>query len=177
MDSIRCLALEKVAEPLKAPYNCPYSGSQCSVTGNIPELMTHLKNNHNIYMRDLAAFEHRYAQPLKNATGMLCIFNCHGRQFCYHFEYFLLETSPCYIAFIRFMGDDNDADNFRYSLTISANCRTLSWQGVPSSIRHSHKKLRDSLDGLVISPSMALLFSDGDKKGLNLIVHGRVWME
>ncbi|GKF71982.1 E3 ubiquitin protein ligase SINAT2-like protein, partial [Tanacetum coccineum] len=53
----------------------------------------------------------------------------------------------------------------------------LDNEGVPSSIHHSHKKLRDSLDGLVISPSMALLFSDGDKKGLNLIVHGRVWME
>nr|GEW99952.1 E3 ubiquitin-protein ligase SINAT2 [Tanacetum cinerariifolium] len=67
-----------------------------------------------------------------------------------------------------------DMDSIRYSLTISANCQTLSWQGVPSSIRHSHKKLQDSLDGLVISP---LLFSDGDKKGLNLIVHGRVWKE
>ncbi|PWA44060.1 hypothetical protein CTI12_AA506990 [Artemisia annua] len=60
-------------------------------------------------------------------------------------RYFLLDTYPCNIAFIRFMGDDNDAKNFRYSLTIIANCRKLSWQGVPSSIRHSHQKILDSL--------------------------------
>nr|GEX30012.1 E3 ubiquitin-protein ligase SINAT2-like [Tanacetum cinerariifolium] len=35
MDSIRCLALEKVAEPLKAPYNCPYS--ECSTSGREDE--------------------------------------------------------------------------------------------------------------------------------------------
>ncbi|PWA71766.1 hypothetical protein CTI12_AA277410 [Artemisia annua] len=178
MGSIRCLALEKVAEPLKVPYNCPYSGSQCSVTGNIPELVTHLKDGHNIYMHNEAEFTHCCTQSHKddNVTGMLGVYNCYGRQFCYHFEYFLLDTSPCYIAFMQFMGDDNDAENFRYSLEIVGNCRKLSWQGVPSSIRHSHLNIQDSLDGLAISPSMALLFSDRNKKGLNLLVKGRIWM-
>ncbi|GJR37916.1 E3 ubiquitin protein ligase SINAT2 [Tanacetum coccineum] len=179
MGSIICLALEKLAEPLKVPYNCPYSGSQCSVTGNIPELVTHLTDCHNVYMRNDAELTHYYAQSHEddNVTGMLGIFNCHGRQFCYHFDYFLLNSSPCYIAFIRFMGDDNDAQNFRYSLEVIGNSRKLSWQGVPSSIRRSHEKIRDNLDGLAISPSMALLFSDENKKGLNLLVKGRIWME
>lgn len=82
-----------------------------------------------------------------------------------------------YMAFLRFMGDDDDAKRFSYSLEVGGFSRKLTWQGVPRSIRDSHKTVRDSLDGLIIQRSMALFFSGGDRKELKLKVAGRIWRE
>ncbi|GKC18135.1 E3 ubiquitin protein ligase SINAT2 [Tanacetum coccineum] len=38
------------------------------------------------------------------------------------------------IAFIRFMGEDIEAKEFRYSLEMGVDRRELKWQGVPKSI-------------------------------------------
>jgi len=97
--------------------------------------------------------------------------------FCLHFEAFQLGMAPIYMAFLRFMGDDNEAKNFSYSLEVGANGRKLIWQGVPRSIRDSHRKVRDSHDGLIIQRNMALFFSGGDRKELKLRVTGRIWKE
>ncbi|KAJ6851892.1 E3 ubiquitin-protein ligase SINAT5 [Iris pallida] len=76
LGDIRCLALEKVAESLELPckycplgcpenfpyysklkheaqcnfrpYNCPYAGSECSFVGDIPYLVTHLRDDHKV---------------------------------------------------------------------------------------------------------------------------------
>ena len=85
--------------------------------------------------------------------------------------------APVYIAFLRFMGDENDASKFSYSLEVGANGRKLKWQGVPRSIRDSHKTVRDSLDGLIITRNIALFFSGGDRQELKLKVAGRIWKE
>ncbi|KAL5724608.1 RING-type E3 ubiquitin transferase [Ranunculus cassubicifolius] len=209
MGNIRCLALEKVAESLELPcryhdlgclgvfpyysklkheqlcrfrpYNCPYAGSECPITGDIPSLVAHLKNDHKVDMHDGCTFNHRYVkanpQEVENATWMLTVFNCFGQHFCLHFEAFLSGASPVYMAFLRFMGDDNDAKNFSYSLEVGGNGRKLMWQGVPRSIRDSHKKVRDSYDGLVIHRNMALFFSGGNRQELKLRVTGRIWKE
>ncbi|PIA25859.1 hypothetical protein AQUCO_10500002v1 [Aquilegia coerulea] len=209
MGNIRCLALEKVAESLELPckyqnhgcldvfpyysklkheqlcrfrpYNCPYAGSECPVTGDIPTLVAHLKNDHKVDMHDGCTFNHRYVksnpQEVENATWMLTVFNCFGQHFCLHFEAFLSGAAPVYMAFLRFMGDDNDAKNFSYSLEVGGNGRKLLWQGVPRSIRDSHKKVRDSYDGLVIHRNMALFFSGGNRQELKLRVTGRIWKE
>ncbi|XP_024156455.1 E3 ubiquitin-protein ligase SINAT2 isoform X2 [Rosa chinensis] len=103
LGNIRCLALEKVAESLDLPcryqiygcpdifpyysklkhekvckcrpYNCPYAGAECSVTGDILFLMMHLKNDHKVDMHDGSTFNHRYVksnpQEVENATWML----------------------------------------------------------------------------------------------------------
>lgn len=105
------------------------------------------------------------------------VFSCFGQYFCLHFEAFQLGMVPVYIAFLRFMGDDNEAKNYSYSLEIGGNGRKLIWQGVPRSIRDSHKKVRDSYDGLIIHRNMALFFSGGDRKELKLRVTGRIWKE
>lgn len=105
------------------------------------------------------------------------VFNCFGRQFCLHFEAFQLGTAPVYMAFLRFMGDDNDAKKFSYSLEVGANGRKLIWQGIPRSIRDSHRKVRDSQDGLIIQRNLALYFSGGDRQELKLRVTGRIWKE
>lgn len=107
----------------------------------------------------------------------LQVFSCYGQYFCLHFEAFQLGMAPVYIAFLRFMGDDNDAKNYSYSLEVGGNGRKLSWQGVPRSIRDSHRKVRDSFDGLIIQRNMALFFSGGDRKELKLRVTGRIWKE
>lgn len=105
MGNIRCLALEKVAESLELPcrhqelgchdifpyysklkheqncrfrpYNCPYAGSECSITGDIPYLVTHLKDDHNVDMHDGCTFNHRYVKSnpheVENATWMLTV--------------------------------------------------------------------------------------------------------
>lgn len=105
------------------------------------------------------------------------VFNCFGRQFCLHFEAFQLGMAPVYMAFLRFMGDDNEAKKFSYSLEVGANGRKLIWQGIPRSIRDSHNKVRDSQDGLIIQRNMALYFSGGDRQELKLRVTGRIWKE
>ncbi|RWV86550.1 hypothetical protein BHE74_00052651 [Ensete ventricosum] len=88
-----------------------------------------------------------------------------------------LGTAPVYIAFLRFMGDDNEAKNYSYSLEVGGYGRKIIWQGVPRSIRDSHRKVRDSYDGLIIQRNMALFFSGGDRKELKLRVTGRIWKE
>eukprot|EP00271_Cylindrocystis_brebissonii_P013157 TRINITY_DN32768_c0_g1_i1.p1 TRINITY_DN32768_c0_g1~~TRINITY_DN32768_c0_g1_i1.p1 ORF type:complete len:327 (-),score=42.27 TRINITY_DN32768_c0_g1_i1:1030-2010(-) len=209
LGNIRCLALEKVAEALELPcrhhsfgcteilpyytklrheaacnfrpYTCPYAGSECTVTGDIPFLVAHLRDEHRVDMHVGCSFNHRYVkqnpQEVENATWMLTVFQCHGQHFCLHFEAFQLGNVPVYIAFLRFMGDDNVAKQFSYSLEVGANGRKLTWQGVPRSIRESHRKVRDSQDGLIIFRSMALFFSGGERKELKLRVTGKIWRE
>ncbi|KAL4558151.1 hypothetical protein LXL04_036348 [Taraxacum kok-saghyz] len=209
LGNIRCLALEKVAESLDLPcrhkplgcheifpyysklnhevkcrfrpYNCPYAGSKCSVTADVANLVTHLKNDHNVDMHDGCTFNHRYVKSnpheVENATWMLTVFNCYGRQFCLHFEAFQLGMAPVYISFLRFIGEDSEAKNFSYSLEVGGYGRKLTWQGVPRSIRDSHQVIRDSQDGLIIPRKLALFFSGGNRKELKLRVIGRIWKE
>eukprot|EP01018_Ginkgo_biloba_P010558 Gb_35017 [translate_table: standard] len=209
LGNIRCLALEKVAVSLDLPckyhnlgcsdifpyyskleheaqcafrpYNCPYAGSECSIMGDIPTLVAHLRDDHKVDMHNGCTFNHRYVKlnprEVENATWMLTVFNCFGQYFCLHFEAFQLGMAPVYMAFLRFMGDDSVAKNFSYSLEVGAKGRKLIWQGVPRSIRDSHRKVRDSHDGLIIQRNMALFFSGGDRKELKLRVTGRIWKE
>ncbi|GAA0143714.1 ubiquitin-protein ligase [Lithospermum erythrorhizon] len=209
LGDIRCLALEKVAESLDLhckyytlgcpeifpyynklkhealcnfrPYNCPYAGSECSITGDIPCLVTHLKDDHKVDMHSGCTFNHRYVKSnpreVENATWMLTVFHCFGQYFCLHFEAFMLGMAPVYMAFLRFMGDEADARNYTYSLEVGANGRKLIFEGTPRSIRDSHRKVRDSHDGLIIQRNMALFFSGGDRKELKLRVTGRIWKE
>uniref|UniRef100_A0ACD5ZNJ8 Uncharacterized protein n=1 Tax=Avena sativa TaxID=4498 RepID=A0ACD5ZNJ8_AVESA len=105
LGDIRCLALEKVAESLELPckyyslgcpeifpyysklkhesqcnfrpYNCPYAGSECSVVGDIPFLVTHLRDDHKVDMHSGCTFNHRYVKSspreVENATWMLTV--------------------------------------------------------------------------------------------------------
>ncbi|KAF4361348.1 hypothetical protein G4B88_005138 [Cannabis sativa] len=167
LGNIRCLALEKVAESLDLPcryqllgcndifpyysklkheknckhrpFSCPYAGAECSVTGDIPFLVMHLRDDHKVDMHDGSTFNHRY-----------------------------LGMAPVYMAFLRFMGDDDEAKQFTYSLEVGGNGRRLMWQGIPRSIRDSHRKVRDSQDGLIIQRNLALFFSGGSRQELKL---------
>ncbi|MQL80826.1 hypothetical protein Taro_013280 [Colocasia esculenta] len=228
LGDIRCLALEKLAESLELPckyyslgcpeifpyysklkhegqcifqpYHCPYAGSECSVVGDIPFLVSHLKDDHKVDMHTGCTFNHRYvkanAREVENATWMLTvssypslfsfplekmiltlIFNCFGQYFCLHFEAFQIGMAPVYIAFLRFMGSESEARNYSYSLEVGAHGRKLMWEGTPRSIRDSHRKVRDSHDGLIIQRNMALFFSGSDKKELKLRVTGKIWKE
>lgn len=105
LGDIRCLALEKVAESLELPckycslgcpeifpyysklkheavcnfrpYNCPYAGSDCSVVGDIPFLVAHLRDDHKVDMHSGCTFNHRYVKSnpreVENATWMLTV--------------------------------------------------------------------------------------------------------
>jgi E3 ubiquitin-protein ligase SIAH1 len=105
LGDIRCLALEKVAESLELPckyyslgcpevfpyyskrkhesqcnfrpYNCPYAGSECSVVGDIPFLVAHLRDDHKVDMHSGCTFNHRYVKSnpreVENATWMLTV--------------------------------------------------------------------------------------------------------
>lgn len=105
------------------------------------------------------------------------MFQCFGQYFCLHFEAFQLGMAPVYMAFLRFMGDEDDARNYTYSLEVGGSGRKQTWEGTPRSVRDSHRKVRDSHDGLIIQRNMALFFSGGDKKELKLRVTGRIWKE
>lgn len=105
LGDIRCLALEKIAESLKLackfctfgcqeilpyysklkhesacyyrPYTCPYAGSDCPIDGDIPFLVSHLRDDHKVDMHSGCTFNHRYvkANPceVENATWMLTV--------------------------------------------------------------------------------------------------------
>jgi E3 ubiquitin-protein ligase SIAH1 len=105
------------------------------------------------------------------------VFHCFGQYFCLHFEAFQLGMAPVYMAFLRFMGDETEARNYTYSLEVGGHGRKLTWEGTPQSVRDSHRKVRDSHDGLIIQRNMALFFSGGDRKELKLRVTGRIWKE
>lgn len=81
------------------------------------------------------------------------------------------------MTFMRFMGDEDEAKQFSYSLEVGGNGRKLTWQGIPRSIRDSHKKVRDSQDGLIIQRNLALFFSGSNRQELKLKVAGRIWKE
>lgn len=105
LGNIRCLALEKIAASLELPckyqsfgcvgiypyfcklkhesqcqyrpYSCPYAGSECTVIGDIPYLVTHLKDDHKVDMHSGSTFNHRYVKSnpheVENATWMLTV--------------------------------------------------------------------------------------------------------
>lgn len=81
------------------------------------------------------------------------------------------------MTFLRFMGDEDEAKQFSYTLEVGGNGRKLIWQGIPRSIRDSHKKVRDNQDGLIIQRSLALFFSGGNRQELRLKVAGLIWKE
>jgi len=85
--------------------------------------------------------------------------------------------APVYMAFLRFMGEESEAQGFGYSLEVGGGGRKLTWQGTPRSIRDSHRKVRDSHDVFIIQRNMALFFSGGDRKELKLKITGRIWKE
>lgn len=106
LGNIRCLALEQVAASLELPckyesfgcmgiypyysklkhesqclhrpYNCPYAGSECTVIGDIPYLVAHLKDDHKVDMHNGSTFNHRYVKSnpheVENATWMLTVY-------------------------------------------------------------------------------------------------------
>ncbi|KAK8692757.1 hypothetical protein V6N13_070364 [Hibiscus sabdariffa] len=97
LGDIRCLALEKIAESLELPckhyklgcpeifpyynklkhegicnyrpYNCPYAGSECSVVGDIPFLVAHLRDDHKVDMHTGSTFNHRYSIVMVNISA------------------------------------------------------------------------------------------------------------
>ncbi|GER25935.1 protein kinase superfamily protein [Striga asiatica] len=158
------------------PYSCPYASYDCCVTGDIPSLVNHLREDHSVDMHEGSTFNHRYVKSnpheIDNATWMLTVLKCFGRYFCLHFEAFLLGTTPVYMAFVRFMGEDDEAKKFNYSLEVGAFGRKLVWQGIPRSIRDSHRRVRDSQDGLIVPRKLALFFSP---QQLKLRMMGRIW--
>jgi E3 ubiquitin-protein ligase SIAH1 len=44
--------------------------------------------------------------------------------------------APVYMAFLRFMGDENEARNYSYSLEVGANGRKMVCEGTPRSGRY-----------------------------------------
>ena len=59
------------------PYNCPYTGSKCSVTGDIQTLVAHLRDDHKVDMHTGCTFNYRYVKSnpreVENATWMLTV--------------------------------------------------------------------------------------------------------
>ncbi|KAJ6729593.1 E3 UBIQUITIN-PROTEIN LIGASE [Salix viminalis] len=99
------------------PYSCPYAGSECAIVGDIPFLVAHLRDDHKVDMHSGCTFNHRYVKSnpreVENATWMLTVFHCFGQYFCLHFEAFQLGMAPVYMAFLRFMGDEAEAQELQ----------------------------------------------------------------
>ncbi|KAK8967319.1 E3 ubiquitin-protein ligase SINAT2 [Platanthera guangdongensis] len=163
------------------PYACPHPGSNCPFTGDISAVLSHLRDSHEVDLQTGSTFNHRYVKSdpcsVDNVTWTLTLFNCFERHFCLHFEAFRLGSEPTYMAFLRFMGDEDEARKFGYCLEVGGSGRKMTWQGVPRSIRAHHKVVRDSHDGLIVHRNLALYFSGGNQKELKLRVTGRIWKD
>lgn len=61
-------------------YSCPYGGSECSITGDIPTLATHLEDDHNGETHDRYMYNHQYVEAnpheVENSTWMLTVSLC-----------------------------------------------------------------------------------------------------
>jgi E3 ubiquitin-protein ligase SIAH1 len=51
---------------------------------------------------------------------MLTVFNGYEKHFCLQSEAFQLGTTPVFMGFLRFMGDDNESKKFSYILEVGA---------------------------------------------------------
>ncbi|PWA44166.1 hypothetical protein CTI12_AA531140 [Artemisia annua] len=153
MGSIRCLALEKVAKPLEVPYECPLEDRGCKVTGNIPKLITHIKNHALAIMHDGSRIAIDFARPvsLNTWSWKLRVYKCYGCYFCLYIKRFTSSNATGDVAYIRFMGEENEAKKFSYSLEIGGDGQKLTYQGVPRSIRVRNENFLE--EGMFVSPS------------------------
>lgn len=135
LGNIRCLALEKVAASLALPckyqsfgcigiypyysklkhesqctyrpYSCPYAGSECSVIGDVPFLVSHLKDDHKVDMHSGSTFNHRYVKSnpheVENATWMLTV-KLQEYRTCFLSLPSLVEIFCIFFAFIDLSG-------------------------------------------------------------------------
>ncbi|PWA41771.1 hypothetical protein CTI12_AA549280 [Artemisia annua] len=173
MGSIRCLALEKVAKPLEVPYECPLEVRGCKVTGNIPELITHIKNAHAIMhdgMHDGSRIAIDFVEPLprSNWTWRLNVYKCYGCYFCFYLKRFTSGNATGDVAYIRFMGEENEAKIFSYSLEIGGDGQKLTYKGVPRSIRVRNENFLK--EGMFVSPS----FWEENEHELRLKLNGQI---
>lgn len=143
LGDIRCLALEKVAESLELPckyyslgcpeifpyysklkhealcnfrpYNCPYAGSECSVTGDIPYLVAHLRDDHKVDMHTGCTFNHRYVKSnpreVENATWMLTV---SPAIFLTFWSSTIIVTDEHHVSFFSLLFLDNEAFKFPF---------------------------------------------------------------
>jgi E3 ubiquitin-protein ligase SIAH1 len=147
LGNIRCLALEKVAASLELPckyqnfgclgiypyycklkhesqcqyrpYTCPYAGSECTVVGDIPYLVNHLKDDHKVDMHSGSTFNHRYVKSnpheVENATWMLTVMlsNLCNLWFCHEVHVF---------AFFKCLLIDLDLSRYKFLSLGCHNC-------------------------------------------------------
>ncbi|GJR68630.1 E3 ubiquitin protein ligase SIN-like, zinc finger, RING/FYVE/PHD-type containing protein [Tanacetum coccineum] len=87
-------------------------------------------------------------------TGLLRlhVFNCYGCYFCLYLESFITFNNAIgYVAYLLFMGDENEAKRFTYSLKIGRDSQKLTYKEAPRSIRVRTENFLK--DGMLISPS------------------------
>ncbi|PWA41770.1 E3 ubiquitin-protein ligase SIN-like, Zinc finger, RING/FYVE/PHD-type [Artemisia annua] len=164
--------------PYQCPYDCP--NEDCESTfdgGNIPELVTHMEDCHYARMNDRFKFNNLYVHELSNKGNSEAwdpeVFNCYGCYFCLHFQSLTSCDALGDIMFLWFLGEDEEAKKFSYILEISGNGRTLTYKGVPRSIRISSQEICDDLDGMVFSP----FFWEENEKERKLRVKGCICLE
>lgn len=160
------------------PYNCIYGLAACAISGDIGSLIRHLKEDHFIPVHNGSSFDQLYVHPngiaFENVEWQLLLIKCFGHHFCLHFGAFNINNAPVYMAFLSFMGDEIESQDFSYSLEVSARGRKMTWQGVPRSIRESEEAIRADFDGLIINREVAQLHFSDDEQDVKLDVSGKI---
>eukprot|EP00938_MAST-03A_sp_MAST-3A-sp1_P005758 g5758.t1 len=165
-------------------YHCPRSRSSCTWQGPLSQVANHLKEKHNMAFSydDHGLIDETYSNPegVKTAVWEGPMMTCSSEVFLMHFEQL---PSREYVAFVRFFGNEEGASRFRYRMTIEHGGRSLTWKGVPRSIRDTVKEVVSSNDCMIIKENLAYYFSDnsstgqGTEKSLRLSIKGEIWME
>eukprot|EP00939_MAST-03C_sp_MAST-3C-sp1_P003429 g3429.t1 len=161
------------------PYKCPRSRSKCQWEGSRGSISEHLHKRHNMKIVESSEIDETYSNPegVENAVWEGPILRCFDQEFILHFEQ---RESGQYFVFVRFVGPKDEAKKFKYKIKVERHGRSLTWEGIPRSIRSTVKSVESVNDCFVLEKNMALFFSKsencgtGDLKDLRLRIRGSV---
>ncbi|KAF4371122.1 hypothetical protein F8388_020849 [Cannabis sativa] len=150
LGNIRCLVLEQMAESFqlscayelfgcnaKFPYpnglkhekNANIAYSIVLILSNISSLLNHLKSHHKvpiyhgqIYMVTYVGFHIRPPIP----AWKMIVLRCFESFFACFRQVELFRRGLCYMAFVQFMGDDDEATRFTFKMCVSGYERSVS---------------------------------------------------
>nr|GEU65219.1 E3 ubiquitin-protein ligase SINAT2-like [Tanacetum cinerariifolium] len=135
------LVFNNVSELLECPvcvtimsapiYQCPNDHTLCSMSKSRVENCCPICRTDMGSIRCLAL--EKVAKPLEVSYDC----PCHDR--------------GCHVAYLRFMGEENKAKTFSYSLEIGRDGQNLTYKGVPRSICVCNDNFFN--DGMLVSPS------------------------
>lgn len=72
---------------------------------------------------------------------LLQVLSCDGHVFCVNVMATKREAADVYVALLQCLGEEDEAQDFSYRISIEKKNNRLTWEGTPASARRSHDDL------------------------------------